>query len=162
MQNDVRKSQIKKKHVTLRDRSHTLTNRAQNPSVTPGMHTRVAEWLLAWPTTMSVGWRKQAVAACHWAHWSSGLAPQRFFPAGTEPLHAGQMMNAPRHAEMSCLSHTSRPCIINSSVITTNCFINSPEKLHNLNENQKWCSLYLHSEILGIFYELATEQGKPL
>lgn len=70
------------------------------------------------------------------------MAPQRFFPAGTEPLHAEeQMMNAPRHAEMNFLSHMDTLHIINSSVITTKHFIDSSEKLHNLNSgawNQKY------------------------
>lgn len=84
--------------------------------------------------TINMVWRKNAVAACHRAHWSPGLAPQRFFPAGTEPLHAEeQMMNAPWHAEINFFSHASTPYITSSSVIATKHFINRLEKLYNMN-----------------------------
>lgn len=80
-------------------------------------------------TTINMVWRKNTVAACHRAHWSPRLAPQNFFPAGTEPLHTEeQMMNSPWHAKIKFFIHASTPYIINSLVIATKHFINRLEK----------------------------------
>lgn len=86
--------------------------------------------------TTNTVWRKNTIAACHRAHWSPGLALQSFFPAGTESLYTEeQMMNSPWHTKIKFLIHASTPYIINSSVIATQHFINSLEKLlHILHE----------------------------